>query len=406
MTIPVQIDGIGTIQTAAEYTNNHVQTEYNSFVNAIIAQLNYTGTFTSANAINYNQALQSLLNLAQNAVNPPITYQMANAIQGLATITKAVNPTGFLDTSSAHDIIAIKNLLGQGLDGILNTAQVAGSQVAVSTLQSFIQVNYIDTGNTLLNSALTELQEAMEANRNAMTLLGSLQQLKNGVLVGPLGSIAHNSIGNPISFIKLQTIKYTQASLWGAGRALSFTRTSQQANSIPKVYINTAGPELSHRILVNITGSSSIVNNIQAAGQGLILQLQKMIPTLLQLSPPTNPPDGTTLGEQLQTIMNGMIGDGGSDNIVKWVLDNYNDQNTLLPDGTTLQSTAFNVAHSGNFQRDLTSAITTAQATNFALNNQLGKTLFVFNEFYRSASQVLKQVHTMIVEMAANSRRT
>ena len=412
MSVSVNIDGLGSIQVNAEYTSSSVQQAYNNAVNVILNIANSPSDPTLTDLNNYDNAIGQLLSLARSS-NPPITMYMANSIRSLVQMGEAILPggQGFLVGSTPVQLQQWKNLVVQGFGAILQAAQVAGTNVAVSTLQSYIQLDYIYTGNTLLNNELTQLQQALETNKSALELLGNIQEFKNGILRSSLGTLMKNSNGAVFSFLQVQTQKFTQASLWGAGQGFA---TKHTAISIPKDYINAVAPELNHRLLVNIAGPSTIVQDIQARGQTLILQLQKLIPQVLALSPPASPPNGTTLGELLQKVLNQMTGNPNGtsptenaqgNSIVNWLLDNYDDQSITLPDGTTLAASNFNVANSGGFQMNLTNAVNTAQSTNSALNTQLSTTFFIFNEFYDSASQALSTVNNMIVGMARSTAR-
>lgn len=76
-----------------------------------------------------------------------------------------------------------------------------------------------------------------------------------------------------------------------------------------------------------------------------------------------------------------------------WMMDNYQSLNT--PDATK----------AGALQQGITSAITAAQSTNDEQKEIVRNNLFLFEEFYKSASTVLTQLNQIIVKMAQNISR-
>lgn len=62
-------------------------------------------------------------------------------------------------------------------------------------------------------------------------------------------------------------------------------------------------------------------------------------------------------------------------------------------------------ANSGQFQRNITTAITSATNINDEQKDELKQILFVFEEFYKSASAILQKMNDIMTKMAANISR-
>ncbi len=76
-----------------------------------------------------------------------------------------------------------------------------------------------------------------------------------------------------------------------------------------------------------------------------------------------------------------------------WVMDNYQAFNTT------------DATKAGAFQQRMTAAVTAAQATNDEQKETVRNNLFLFEEFYKSASTVLTQLNQIIAKMAQNIAR-
>jgi len=72
-----------------------------------------------------------------------------------------------------------------------------------------------------------------------------------------------------------------------------------------------------------------------------------------------------------------------------WVYDGYSASNQ---DGI----------ESGNFQRNLTGAITAAQNLNDTQKEDLRRFMYLFEQFYKSASAILQAIDRMVNKMAQN----
>jgi len=79
--------------------------------------------------------------------------------------------------------------------------------------------------------------------------------------------------------------------------------------------------------------------------------------------------------------------------IRNWIMDNY--QSFTTAGGT----------NAGKIQQNLTTAITSAESTNDVQKERVRNYLFVFEEYYKSASSILTSLNQMISKMAQNINR-
>lgn len=104
----------------------------------------------------------------------------------------------------------------------------------------------------------------------------------------------------------------------------------------------------------------------------------------------TNPQSLYNLTKKVYADMGDVSTDAGAR---AWMMDNYQSLNT--PDATK----------AGALQQAITSAITAAQSTNDEQKETVRNNLFLFEEFYKSASTVLTQLNQIMVKMGQNIAR-
>lgn len=378
------------------------------FFNAISVLTNLGGATTaptSDDLTNYNQAINQLKDLAKglvpgttNKLDQPLTLEMAKSVATLLSINQSINsafgdsPLASINNSfgfnSLDELNSWKDIYNQGGQPIVTGALVHSGATSTVTLQSYLQTNYITTGNNLLFAQLKQLQEALKVTQNALILLGNIQSLKNNAIV--------------------QSPTYNTASAWNAGLLPSLTfkggkyTKKVNVNSVANIYKNQVGSSVGQQLLINI--DPSFASSIETQGQGYVTQLQSTIASLNKISPPTNPPDPNSLASRLQTVLTGMTQPPAGHSIQWWVLDNYDPNGTQSflgsLNGTGVTLPTFNTGNAGNYQRDLTNAITGAQNLNDSQKADLQTTMFNFQEFYQSASTVLSMINTFMLKMA------
>lgn len=303
------VDGyVGSYQF--ELTSSVTQTYFANAVNVLLNIANAsTNQTSSADLTNYNNALNVLKDLAKGFVpgttqhlDVAITSQMANSINALLTLTQSINSTyGATQIASINNSIGLnsvaelnswKDLYISGAKPILTNAATHSDNTAITTLQSYLQTNYIETGNEILYNQLVNLQQAIKATQQALIVLGNVQSLKNRATV--------------------QAPTYSIASQWSAGLLPTkkivikngvqvFTKFG--VGSIASYYQSTTTSTIGSRLLINV--DPSFAASIQSQGLQLVSQLQSSITELNRINP-AGANDPNSLQSQLQTVVNNM----------------------------------------------------------------------------------------------------
>jgi len=78
----------------------------------------------------------------------------------------------------------------------------------------------------------------------------------------------------------------------------------------------------------------------------------------------------------------------------RWTLDSY----SAIPSGGAL-------GNAGDIQRNLTSAITAGQNLNDTQKEEVRRYLFVFEEYYKSAADILSKITQIVEKMAQGISR-
>lgn len=490
-----------------ELTSSNTQTYFQNAINVLLNIASESPNQTSAaDLTNYNNALNTLKDLAKGFIpgtttplDSPITAQMAKSINALLSLTQSVN-SNYGDTqiasinnsiglNSVNQLTSWKDLYTSGAQSILTNAAIHSDATAVTTLQSYLQTNYIQTGNEILYNQLSSLKQALSATQQALILLGNVQSLKNRANV--------------------QAPSYTNAEKWSAGilptkKIVTVNGvqvlTQFGVGSIASYYEKSNSPTIGSRLLINV--DPNFAASIQDQGMQLVSQLRASITDLNKVNPagandpnslqtqlqnivndmtagapsPSNVPASNNLQSdlvnqissiistfqtssvpaiqnsayigQLQNVLNGLpqsvlganqtsfntllqnvaavpflifsspqivnsISAAADDvtamnhqatSIQWWVLDNYND-NSVTSNGTTFQKSDFNTAKAGNYQRNLTNGITTAENLNDSQKASLQTAIFNFQEFYQSASAILSMINQFMQKMAGQISR-
>ena len=416
MTVNLNVGGVNR-SYSFEYTSSNTSFIYQNLLNQLQALGNSTGTFTAADLNNFNNTMLGLKAMltGQSAgpngnlffLDSPITGQMAQGIISLLELNKSLNlnvelDPSFLTTTTAglgdiNQLTQWRDLYNLGLNTTIHAVQV-GASGASTTLQALVQLEYVQNGNNQIYNQLSSLNQAMTATQQALTLLENLQLVKNRATVIQNITTALSAwgagtpIGNPLA--------QNQPSIVSLLLAITKVGTNS-AKFLPGIYRNTTTGEVGQ---LKITSDATFASDLISQGPALITQLQQTISSLSILIPSgTNPP---SLVDQLTTILNDIqTGQPGVANqtiqqkFAWWLLDNYNNgaASVSVPGIGTMSN--FSNINSGNYQRDLISATTSAQTLNSSQNTQLQQTVFIFQEFYKSASDILQSINNILTQM-------
>jgi hypothetical protein len=202
----LNINGVGEVQytVSSEYVDPTVSAIYMQSMETIQAVLSSVNPSQTINGDydNFYSALQNLQNLAKNgAQNPDVTnvtnYMTQQMVQNYQSVISALQTANIsLTASTATDATKdglIQNVVnnwqalkGFGLNEILTTA--LGAYTDSRSLQSYLELEYVKTGNDVLLDSLTSLENALSANQNSLSTLTIIQNLSNKVQVDPTGT--------------------------------------------------------------------------------------------------------------------------------------------------------------------------------------------------------------------------
>lgn len=454
--LPVTIDGV-RFNAQAEYTSSDVAAEYQNslaaFVNIFNLGLSPTNSAVNPSSstlsaditnalqndstyatqlrnallggtvtLNYQSTdplkppqqvqVTGLLNLLKNGINntqnPTVpatqymTTSMANALQQLIATLEMAG----IDIQQSGQGLTVAGLITSQM--LQNWKNLADSSTAVQqilqsagvaatsdnrTLQALVQLIYVQTGNQILSSNLTNLQNALEATNNALGTLNSLQSLSNKV-----------TTTKPGGFTAFAQSTYNL----GSNRPSAFAKGSGGVPSIAAA-ATTYFQGIDPTILGTIT-TSDLTNFMD-----LRVSLINEIRALSGQTPGTASTQGGTLVGRLRTVLadinaafvavglpSGLIGGYATNTtyvrsaLVRWLIDS-----------NAVVNTALNIAGlgAGQVQRNLAAAITAGQSLNATQQQNVQQYMFVFQQYYQSAAAILNGITQIIQTMAQNMAR-
>ena len=291
--------------------------------------------------------------------------------------------------------------------------RVTQAELDAHTEQALLELVYVRTANELLGEAMGKLDSALGTTQNIIDILTGLQNLKNQIQVKSksafgfdykTGTIHRQVIGNDQEIITIgsgltlhvtrlpanrltvlpngstrQTLIYYSAT--AAGRVTQYQPTYQAAAS---EYFGKPIDPFFVFSSETAAGYAQFLSSLKSYKSSLRLQIS----SLFIQTPVASRNDPNSLLAQLRKVYDGLPSSFGFSTVEKWVLDNYNIHDSAL------------AASAGSLQNDLTFAITGAQSLNDAQKEKVRRFLFIFQEYYQSASAVLTAISQIITKMA------
>lgn len=413
----------GIVPAAFDYTSSEAANYYATQLNTVLnffntPSVNSAGqpqpvNFSDADGQAASQALQNLVNAAEHGFGPdgqtppapgaqPVTYfttMMVTNLDLLIRTFQAAGATDPLQGITGQQLTTWKDfsMLSTSIQNILNGA-VNAAGPANKSLQSMLELEYVGTANQLINAQLQNLQQALSTTNGVLATLGNIQNIHNDVIVLGRGTIpfdyANFNINNCSTFYEGA---YTGAASTQFGQPINPT-----VSSIYIVYGAQGGPLASVPLGVTAAGQS-IFNKLMAIKVSLIQEIK----TISGLSTPTVLANPNSLYNTLKVVLGGMRSQFGATingvyqsatsgfttqqeavAIRNWILDRYNLTNTPSS------------ANAGIIQQNITLAITAAQSLNNQQQENVQNFIFVFEEYYKSASALLQSITQIIEKMA------
>jgi len=297
---------------------------------------------------------------------------------------------------------------------IVQAAELAG-YAGGKSLQAMIEIDYVQRGNQIITQNMAQLQSALNTTQQVLNYLASLQNLHNQITVnsstfnfcygatagtnGPSGwsqnyqQAASAFFNSPVTPVLLNTVSPIIATYHSA-------RTSTLLGGIPvsfPAYVtystnyNASGYVEAYKQLVNIrvqlSAQLSKLSAITSAGDranttSLYGSLAKVLKDL-----------NTSFTVNGQPVTSATSPSAAFQGFKNWMLDNYSAYNSP------------NVTNAGQFQQHITFAITAAENLNDTQKATVRSYLFIFEEYYKSASAALQAITQIIQKMAQNIAR-
>lgn len=431
----VAITGIpSTIPTKLEFTNGKMASAYYASILAFVNVLNIQPTssqpypalrVSAGNVLQINAALKELTNLAKYGIivtsSGQVFYPSAtvnSAFLAAHNLSQAVPPSAgkssyqtFLMTMSmAQDYdVVLRSLAAVGVD--VNASgtnsptvnlnelqqwrdlaiQVSAIPRAVQAaelegfggaqnLQNLIEVDYVQTGNLIISQNMADLYSALNITQGVLITLGQMQSLHNELMT------------------RSSAFTFDYQSTYGADNPSEWSPIYQSAASAyfnqPITPVITSGFNLASGYMQLI----SLRNALSAE----IAQLSANTPASALTSKTSL--YGTL--KQVMTDLNTAFVDSHGHPVIsttpphdaevgfsRWELDNYSSFNSASAN------------NAGQYQQNITFAITAGENLNDTQKETVRNYLFIFEEYYKSASSALQAITQLIQKMAQNIAR-
>lgn len=316
------------------------------------------------------------------------------------------------------------------------------------TLQRLLEVNYVREGNRVLSTALEQLDDSLQATQKALDILATLQQLHNTVTVQSVGEFPFQFDGSGI-VVTRQTAKpvfdttiMAPTNIAG-GEGIDTNYMKNYLRMASAFYGLPIFPDFVYDKQSTIAGIGD-VNAYTTKLADTKAQLSAAITQVDLVAPGTSGDDTSFLARlkkvyaDLPPSTNGQI---TVTDAKMWSLDFYRanegqdySQNTLQGSGTRLDADGNPInpvnasgeivnpigtgylgtspvsgkradsARAGTFQQNITFAITAGQSFNDTQKEKVRRYMFVFEEYYKSASSMLQKISQLIEKMAQGIR--
>jgi hypothetical protein len=300
--------------------------------------------------------------------------------------------------------------MSSNTDPIQTFPPVTAADMAQHTEQALVELIYVGTGNQMLGSALANLESALNTTQSVLNILQNLQNLHNQISVksksafsfdykfGPSG-IHHNpsaalTAGPPRSGQHI-SVRFRNAnidiSIPAPGAQHYTTHFEGNITDYQRAYNSAASAYFGQAInpfFVFASSTASGYHQFLSALTTLKSKLQTEIQTLSAQTPGSSRTDPNTLLGTVKKVYNELPSNFNFSTVEKWILDNY------VSHGST------GAAAGGGIQNDISSAITAAENLNDTQKEKVRRYLFIFQEYYQSASAILSSLTQIITKMA------
>ncbi len=424
------VEGLGEVQIVNnEYTHPDVGREYKRQI-AVLTDIfarrpSVTGTdaSTSFSAADHDaivNAIKALRNLAQNGLernvvlgnpNSPterffLTTEMANnldlVLRSLKIAGITTPPAALNGVDKKNAVINWIDLAGFGVAEILQSAVSAG--INNRSIQSLLELEYVKTGNDVIFTALTNLEEALGITKEVLETLEQVQALRNQVALQSLPTLS--------AFLEE-----------------NFPQLLPQGSGLPVVdgdlWVTQYSAALADYVKLVVPSYTGDPNQLAFSIFDLRAKLNSQLLRLEQVSPENTRSVEGTLAFNINEIIKAIslvftsrtIVSGGTSLVfhdinsppsalrraaINFLLVNTGEEQLL---SATFQSLREELNADFNLENSISTAITSAESLNDTQKQDVRRFLFVFEEFYKSASAVLTKMSQIIDKFAQNIAR-
>lgn len=374
-------------------------------------------------------AIQQLSDLAHNGVysdsTRTTTYINLDMAQDLDSVmrtlqTAGIPPPSDVNLTEAQQIQLVKNwqsLAGFGYNDIFNQAirlvsaytvtdPTSGRQIVIDpretdgrTLQSMIEINYIGTCNQVLATNLTSLQSALHITSSVVGLLTYLQNFANAQLAIP----SKSPFVMPQSAIDAGSlVDFKKAYSGAAGNYFSqiFPSVINTPSDAPKKLYDIR-LELGKQLLRLPGGQNpatastgTLANAVYKVVKDISAMYTAIFQRILNL-PSAEYPSTVRFNTPsvLYGLNIGLFNQFYSPAVYLWCIDGQN-----LAAGADPLTV-------GAIQNNLSQAINNAENLNGSQKDSVKNYLYLYQQFYQSASAILTYVNQTLVSMGKKTRK-
>lgn len=416
-TIQVTLPGLSTpIYARYEYTSTEVAQAFNGYIKQIAEVFNIPSDPNANPPVNIGptevatvtNAINNLYTLAQNGIvtGDKKYYLNTEMASSLDALIRTFMAAGFPVPGAANSGDAVEALKRWKDLSVLSPVVTEILRVGIDTyasnrsLQALIELEYVKNANDLLEDRLGSLQDALGTTKDILNTLAEVQSLHNKLVISskpPINfnylsdygsgtnyinaytAVASNYFGGPI-LVQMPNIgefqyRYNynmEGEVTGGGISnFAFNETGQE-------YINNL---IKYRasIEAHIAHLDGILTEEQKTATGSIYSA---LTNVLKDLDSTFQANGVPITEDSTNLQK-------YEGFKTWMFDKYN---------------ANNSSESGLYQENISKAITAAQSLNDTQKEDVRNYLFVFEEYYKSASAILQKITQIIEKMAQGIR--
>jgi len=413
MSFSIESIGLVTVNPA-EYRDPTLVNQYlsNMYVLKKVLDRAQTPSYVTTTA-DYDAviaAVQNLTVLAKDGIvngsgaSTFVSYLNADMAQDLDNVMRTLNVVGLppppsialSDTEKVQLIKEWQSLSGFGFNTIINSAisrvdtfttvDPTTHQVIVvhpssgRTLQSMLELEYIRTSNDMLTTNLNSLQSALDITGGIVDVLTSLQNLANQQSV---------TTKNPF-VMPTATDLATFKKLYSAAASAYFTQLFPQANLLGSAAGQLYGLKLAlgSKLALLPSGAYAAAAPAGTLANSIYKVLKDISDQFVATSQMVPNPNFANLYQTNLPLFNQYY----SLSAYNWVSDGQ----------TTAITTSGAQGKMGAIQGNLAAAISNTENLNETQRDDVRRYLYIFQEFYKSASTMLQLITDAIQKMGKN----